>query len=434
LLWLVFLLFSLFAIRNIIYFAMVAIITIFYNANERFSYDKNFSNERIKNKNYYFITRYSAIFVFSFCMIKNAMINIDCRYYDFEKYGFRSCMWGVSLRDFPNKAVDFIIKEKLPKRLFNDFNSGSYLVGRAFPARKVFIDGRTEFYGNSFLKDYRAVTKGDKEKIQEIITKYRLEGFLLSISASNFDKELASYLLNQPTWKVVYFDDKAMIFLKYDKNNKNLIKKFGINLKEWSAPKIKLERIGPRAVYPYNYIMRGKALKELGCFQAAISEAKEALKIMPNSIEALETLGDCYFGLKKYKPALENYRLALTLNPGDAGLRNNFALSLYRLGYLSESETQLLKIIKQRPKDAQNYYALALVYKKQNKLQQAQKMIKTACLYSKNENFGYLKLRADILLELKDYQEALKIYKFAQQLNTEDNQIKETIENIEKTL
>ncbi|MDD5617889.1 MAG: hypothetical protein PHG69_02240, partial [Candidatus Omnitrophica bacterium] len=104
LLWLVFLLFSLFAIRNIIYFAMVAIITIFYNANERFSYNKNFSNERIKNKNYYFITRYSAIFVFSFCMIKNAMITIDCRYYDFEKYGFRSCMWGVSLRDFPNMA------------------------------------------------------------------------------------------------------------------------------------------------------------------------------------------------------------------------------------------------------------------------------------------------------------------------------------------
>jgi tetratricopeptide (TPR) repeat protein len=367
-------------------------------------------------------------------MVKNAMLNMDSRYYDFNKYAFRQGMWGISTRDFPEKAVDFIIRENLPKRLFNDFNSGSYLIGRAFPLRKVFIDGRTEFYGSDFLKTYRKVTEGDKEKIQEINQKYNLEGFFLTISPANFDEKLAKYLFNNPDYKTVYFDENSIIFLKDIPDNKNIIEKFGINLNEWVAPKASLEKIGPRIVYPYSYIQRGKVLKELICFQAAISEAKEALKIMPDSIEALELLGSCYLELKEYERALIYYSLALTKNPNSAELRNKFALALYRLGDFEEAKNQLLKAIKQKPKDAQNYYALALVYKKQNLLEKAKVAIEKACKYSKNKNYEFLKLDGDILYEMKNYKEALKAYKLAQQLNPKNAQIQEIIENIEKIL
>jgi predicted Zn-dependent protease len=75
----------------------------------------------------------------------------------------------------------------------------------------------------------------------------------------------------------------------------------------------------------------------------------------------------------------------VALSPQDPGLRNKFALSLYKLGYFKEAQAQLQKVIKQRPRDAQNYDALSLVYKKQGKIKQAEEMAKKACFYSKRQ-------------------------------------------------
>jgi len=433
-LWLVFLLFSLTAIRNIIYFAIVATIAIFYNANERFSYDKNLSSDKIAGNKYYFISRYSLMLIFSICMVKNAMINTDCRYYDFNKHEFLRCMWGVSSKGLPDKAVSFMLKENFPQRMFNDFNSGSYLVGRANPLRKVFIDGRTEFYGNDFLETYRKVAEGDEDKIKEIINKYDLQGFLLTISESNFDENLAKYLSKNPEWKTVYFNSDSIIFLKDVPENKNIIDRFNINLNNWIAPKANLEKIGPKIIYPNDYILRGKALESLGCFQAAISEAREALKIMPDCVDALVLIGNCFLELKDYGKALEGYRLALDINPKSVHLRNKFALSLYRLGNLKEAEAQLLKVIKQRPRDSQNYHDLAMVYRKQGQLNKAKIMSEKACRYSKNKDYETVKLYADILYDSKEYAKSLKTYRKAKELNPDNKQIGETIENIEKIL
>ncbi|MDD5005679.1 MAG: CDC27 family protein [Candidatus Omnitrophica bacterium] len=434
LLWLIFFLLSLSAIRNIVYFAIVATIVIFYNANERFSYDQKLSNEKLTKNKYYYIARLFLILAFSLCMIKNAILNMGCYYYDFDSYKFKSCMWGISPRNFPHKAVDFILKEKLPQQLFNDFNSGSYLIGRSFPLRKVFIDGRTEFYGNNFLKEYKQAAEGDKKTIEGLIDKYKLQGFLLTMCMSNFDEKLAKYLFDNTKWKTVYFNDDAIIFLKNIPENKNIIKKFHIDLKAWHAPKVMIEKLGPKITYPTSFIKRGNVLKEIGCFKAAISEAKEALKIMPNCADAFELLGSCYLALKEYGLALENYRIAVALEPQVLGWRNKFALALYKLGYFREAEMQLYPIIKSRPKDAENYYALALVYRKQNKLKKAENMISRACGYSKNNDFEYLKLWADILLELKDYNKAVRLYKLTQQIEPQNREIREKIRKIEKTL
>ena len=298
----------------------------------------------------------------------------------------------------------------------------------------MFIDGRTEFYGNEFLKTYREATKGNEDKIQEIIAKYDLQGFLLAISEANFDQELAKYLLASHDWKVVYFDENSILFLKDTTDNRNIVQRFNINLKDWVAPKADLEKIGPRIIYPRSYIFRGETLKEIGCFDSALSEAREALKIMPNSVEAFKLFGDCYLKLKDYQNASKNYRLALKISPKSAELLNSYALALYKLGNLSQAEVQLLKAIKQRPKDAVNYHALAMLYRKQNRLEKAKEMAKKSCEYSGNRNYDYIKLYADTLCDLKDYGEALKIYKLAARLDPKNYQLKETIEKIEKTL
>jgi tetratricopeptide (TPR) repeat protein len=434
LLWLVFLLFSLSAIRNISYFAIVAIMVTLHNVNQRISHDTNFANEKFSHRNYYYLGRVSIIFLFSFCMIKNAALNINCYYYDFEKYSLKSCLWGESRRNFPEKAVNFILKNKLPDRLFNDFNSGSYLIGRSYPSRKVFIDGRTEFYGNEFLKLYKKATDCDKDSLEGLINEYQIEGFLLTMAMSNFDEKLAKYLFESDIWKPVYFDEKAIIFIKDVPKNKSLIDEFYIDLKSWKPPSINLVKIGPKMIHPHENIMRAKALKEIGCFEAAIREAKEALIIKPNCIDAFEILGNCYLELNKYDAAFDNLRIALAFMPNNFGLRNKYALTLYKLGFFKEAETQLNNLIKSRPKDSENYHALALVYEKKNGLNKAEILISKACKLSNNKNFEYLQLWADILFKLGKYKNSLTVYKLAIEMQPNNPSIIESIKKIEKIL
>jgi hypothetical protein len=74
-------------------------------------------------------------------------ISVPVGYYDFDKFERKMEYGGVSLRNYPYKAADFLVANKIKGNFFNDFNSGAYLLGRASPDIKVFIDGRTEVYG-----------------------------------------------------------------------------------------------------------------------------------------------------------------------------------------------------------------------------------------------------------------------------------------------
>ena len=155
---------------------------------------------------------------------------------------------------------------------------------------------------------------------------------------------------------------------------------------------------------------------------------------MPNCIDAFAILGECYLELKKFDLALENLRLAVTLAPGVSELRNKFALALYSSDYLNEAELQLLKLIKLKPKGSENYQTLAKVYKKLGQLDKAEEMISKACKYSENKDFDSLKFWADLLWELNKPKESLKAYKLAQQIQPENEEVKNSIKKIEKIL
>ena len=79
---------------------------------------------------------------------------------------------GITQRNYPNKAADFLVENKVKGNFFNDFNSGAYLIGRCFPDIKVFMDGRTEVYGPRFFQYYdKAWKQGDVKILEEILDK-----------------------------------------------------------------------------------------------------------------------------------------------------------------------------------------------------------------------------------------------------------------------
>ena len=111
-------------------------------------------------------------------------------------------------KTFPVAAVDFMEEAGLADgRLYNTYEWGGYLIWRRIP---VFIDGRTELYGNEFFLYYLQTIRV-AENWQQPLDEQEVDLVLLRRSSA-----LATVLQVSPTWQEVYSDDLAHIFVRND--------------------------------------------------------------------------------------------------------------------------------------------------------------------------------------------------------------------------
>jgi hypothetical protein len=73
---------------------------------------------------------------------------------------------GISLgapseEGYPSAGAEYVISHYPGRRLFNDYNAGGYLIYKLYPAVPVFIDGRTDFYGNKLMTDYLSIARAE---------------------------------------------------------------------------------------------------------------------------------------------------------------------------------------------------------------------------------------------------------------------------------
>lgn len=108
----------------------------------------------------------------------------------------------------PKAAVEFIRNEGIKGNMFNNDEFGDYIIYAAWPAYKVFIDGRTDMYGAARVKEYLKVVNAE-EGWQEILDKYKI-----TWAFHNPNSVLSKLLLEKNDWKLVYADKVAHIFVK----------------------------------------------------------------------------------------------------------------------------------------------------------------------------------------------------------------------------
>jgi hypothetical protein len=111
-----------------------------------------------------------------------------------------------SPNEFPVKAVDFLERSGPRARIFSTDRWGGYLIFRIYPTSRVNIDGRSDFYGPAFVRNYldvMALKPGWRDRLSE----YEFDTLVLPSSAP-----LAEALAATPGWKRVYKDDLAVVF------------------------------------------------------------------------------------------------------------------------------------------------------------------------------------------------------------------------------
>jgi hypothetical protein len=122
----------------------------------------------------------------------------------------RDALMDKVARNFPVKACDAILANKLPQPLFNAYSWGSFIIWY-LPQYPVVVDSRAEMYGDDILaKHFDAVVgKGRLEDAPAVAR----AGTLLLESNSAIARALTNFPALRSQYRLVYNDDIASVFV-----------------------------------------------------------------------------------------------------------------------------------------------------------------------------------------------------------------------------
>lgn len=107
---------------------------------------------------------------------------------------------------YPARAIEALGTEVFADRIFTHDEWGDYLIYRLFPRGRVFVDGRSDFYGSRFDEAFLN-TMNARWGWEQHLAQYGIETVLLPV-----DAPLTGALKASPAWRVVYDDGAAIVF------------------------------------------------------------------------------------------------------------------------------------------------------------------------------------------------------------------------------
>jgi tetratricopeptide (TPR) repeat protein len=250
---------------------------------------------------------------------------------------------------FPQRALDFVQREKLPANIFNGYALGGYVTWRLFPDYLDYIDGRAVPFGPQlFFQAYDLSVEppespawrreADTRDINTIVVSLaRYDGIALFSQLRTFCRSQGE----NEKWRPVYMDDVSAVFVRRTAQTAALVDRLQIDCNKVSfAPPAELQAADSSA----HSSSRNKA--ELFNFSA-------------NSAEILYTLG-------RYQEATAQLDRAQSIFSGNANLHWIRGLLLERAGRASEAEGEFLESLKIEP-STETSTVLGLFYMSQKR-------------------------------------------------------------------
>lgn len=117
--------------------------------------------------------------------------------------------WG-----YPAAALQYLQAHPPSGNVFNEWTMGGYLIYNFYPNMKVFSDGRLDFYGEAFTRQYVKLIntpEGEtaKDDWKEVFDRYQIQWVMIP---PTFALRLA--LDADPAWERRFLDDHCVIFVR----------------------------------------------------------------------------------------------------------------------------------------------------------------------------------------------------------------------------
>lgn len=109
---------------------------------------------------------------------------------------------------FPAKMVQRHADVLTSGRLLTMDQWADYLIYHLYPKQRVFVDGRSDFFGAEFGEDYLGML-GGRWNWEELLEKHRLDTVLAPV-----EWPLASFLKRHPGWVLIEDDKQGLLFVR----------------------------------------------------------------------------------------------------------------------------------------------------------------------------------------------------------------------------
>jgi hypothetical protein len=218
--YIVFALYSIRAIRFTVDYEIVIVFFLALAVQELFfdSLSGNVTFSKVMNSN---ILKLLLIVFFVYLSV---VIHNNKIYHTIKIY--RDSGYGLDENQLPVQLVSFMKGNNIGGTPFNKFETGGYLVWN-FPGQKNFIDSRN--LNDNIFNEYYNIY-GMKQGFERKIDNYKIDYIIyfdpeLFLKSNNMKVNLNGYLFINENWKLVFWDDKSILFLRnitkfYDVINK----------------------------------------------------------------------------------------------------------------------------------------------------------------------------------------------------------------------
>jgi hypothetical protein len=110
--------------------------------------------------------------------------------------------------NYPQAAVKFLEAQQLPGPIYNRYVWGGYLIRKLYPKYPVYVDGRADVYGDSFIIETMKTDSGQPGWREQ------LERLAIRTVLVSPEEPLSSLLRQDEKWNKVYEDRQAVIFTR----------------------------------------------------------------------------------------------------------------------------------------------------------------------------------------------------------------------------
>ncbi len=124
-------------------------------------------------------------------------------------------------RWYPERACAFLLRERLPGRLFNDYAIGGYLTWRLWPHYPVYIDGRAIPFGaDLLLRSGRLLAESpDSMEWQREADRWGIRTVMLGIARYGGVGGALECFCQSHSWRPVYLDEVSAVFVRNREEN-----------------------------------------------------------------------------------------------------------------------------------------------------------------------------------------------------------------------
>jgi tetratricopeptide (TPR) repeat protein len=195
---------------------------------------------------------------------------------------------------FPDRAMAFVEREKLPTQIFNSFEEGGFLLWKLGPMYTDYIDGRTIPFGPEALDRLRQLQLSgpDSPLLLQTADFYGIHTVVFAL-ARNDGLERVSGILPQycisHNWRPVYLDEASAVFVRRMPQTQALIDRFPVDCATAQIPLA--GETGSRAEEFNRWANAASLLLALNRSQDALNASNQALSVFSDSAALLDVRG-----------------------------------------------------------------------------------------------------------------------------------------------